>query len=342
MVGIADIARDVGVSMSLVSKVLSGRMGKSSVRPELAQRIHASARDLGYVPNITARALVKRRRNVIGVFFHQYGQPGSGLVETVVCAISNALAKENQSLLLKFFSTETEFAACLENAHRSVMDGVILVGSRLFGSSSAVERLARRELPVASMTTLPLFPGASSVGIDPVEVGRAATLHLLDAGCRRIVNFRISPESKRALGCRKAHEERGLALDPRLVLTTPGYDSDATPRLVGKLLKDAIPFDGVVATSDAQAAVITRLLLDKGLRVPRDVKVIGVDNAPFCPFCPVPLSSVSGQDDQRATLAVSILLKQIAGAPAQSRALPPVVVARESTAASPRTRKART
>jgi DNA-binding LacI/PurR family transcriptional regulator len=342
MVGIADIARDVGVSMSLVSKVLSGRMGKSSVRPELAQRIHVRSKQLGYVPNSTARALVKRRQNVIGVFFHQYGQPGSGLVETVVCAISNALSKENQSLLLKFFSTEAEFAACLETAHRSVMDGVILVGARLFEGSPAVARLATRELPVASMTTLPLFPGASSVGIDPVEVGRTAALHLLDAGCRRIVHFRISPESKRALGCRQAHEERGVAMDPRLALTTPGYDSDAIPRLVGKLLKAKIPFDGVIATSDAQAAVVTRLLLDQGLRVPRDVKVIGVDNAPFCPYCSVPLSSVSGQDDERAALAVRILLKQIAGAPAQNRTLPPVVVARESTAASPRTRKART
>ena len=331
MVGIADIARDVGVSMSLVSKVLSGRMGKSSVRPELAQRIHASARDLGYVPNITARALVKRRRNVIGVFFHQYGQPGSGLVETVVCAISNALAKENQSLLLKFFSTETEFAACLENAHRSVMDGVILVGSRLFGSSSAVERLARRELSVASMTTLPLFPGASSVGIDPVEVGRAATLHLIDNGCRRIVHFETSPHSPRGAGCRKAHKERGLEQDPDLTLSTRGYGSNAVPKLLGKLLDSKIGFDGVVASSDTQAAIVMRMLIDAGKRIPEDVKVIGVDDAPYCPFCVVPLSSVSGQDHKRAAMAVRILLKQIDGAEAQSRILPPLIVERTSS-----------
>ena len=331
MVRISDIAYEVGVSRSLVSKVLSGRMGKSSVRPDLAEKIHAQAKKSGYVPNASARALVKGRQNVIGVFFHQYGQPGSGLVETVVCAISKELEKEHQTLLLKFLSNEEELDAALESAHRSVMDGVVLVGHRLFETSPSLSKIADRGLPVVSMTEKPLLPGASNVGIDPTEVGRIATLHLIDAGCRRIVHFETSSHSPRGAGCRKAHQERGMEQDPNLALFTRGYASNAVPKLLGELLDSGIEFDGVVASSDAQAAIVMRMLIDAGKRIPEDVKVIGVDDAPFCPFCLVPLSSVSGQDHKRAAKAVRILLKQIEGAPAQSRLLPPLVVAREST-----------
>lgn len=331
MIGIADIASDIGVSISLVSKVLSGRMGKSSVRPELAQKIHTRAQQAGYVPNATARALVKGRQNVIGVFFHRYGQPGSGLVETVVCAISKELEKEHQSLLLKFISNEEELNTALESAHRNVMDGVVLIGHRLFETSPSLANLAGRKLPIVSMTENPLVPGSSNIGIDPAEVGRVATQHLITCGCQRIVQFEISSDSARSIGYRKAHEEAGLEPDPSLTLSTRGFASNTVPKLIGKLLDDNIPFDGVVATSDTQAAIVMRVLVNAGKRIPEDVKVVGVDDAPFCPYCLVPLSSVSGQDSKRAALAVRTLLKQIEGAPAQSRLLPPVVVAREST-----------
>lgn len=332
MVRISDIAKEVGVSRSLVSKVLSGRLGRSSARPDLAAKIHARAKELGYVPNASAKALFSGRQNVIGVFVHQYGRPSSGLVEKVMSAISRELAKNHQRMLLQFFSDDDEFANCLDLAHPSVMDGVMLASTYMLEDSDALKAMVARGLPVISLSDKPFVPGSSNVGIDQTAVGRLATLHLLDRGCRRIVHFRGHADALRFKGYRAALAERGVPYDPQLAFATRSYSATTIPRFFGALLEDKVPFDGVVAASDEQAAIIMRMLQADGRRIPKHVKIIGTDDAPFGPLCSVPLSSVSGLDHRRAGIAIRMLLDQINGAPSASRILAPVVVERESTA----------
>ena len=332
MVRISDIAKEMGVSRSLVSKVLSGRLGRSSARPDLAAKIHERAKELGYVPSASAKALFSGRQNVIGVFVHQYGQPSSGLVEKVMSAVSNELAKNHQRMLLQFFSNEESLKSCLELAHPSVMDGVMLACTYMLDDNESVKAMVERGLPVVSMSDKPFVPGTSNIGIDQTAVGRLATLHLLDQGCRRIVHFRAYADSPRFKGYRMALEERGVVFDERLAFPTRVYSATALPRLLGSLLDAQIPFDGVVATSDVQAAVVMRILHAAGKRIPQDVKVIGTDDSPFCTLCTVPLSSVSGLDHKRAGIAIRMLLDQINGAAPGSRILSPVIAERESTA----------
>ena len=332
MVRISDIAKEVGVSRSLVSKVLSGRLGRSSARPDLAAKIHARAKELGYVPSASAKALSLGRQNVIGVFVHHYGQTSSGLVEKVMSAISRELARNHQRMLLQFFSNDDEFKNCLDLAHPSVMDGVMLASTFMLEDSDAVKTMVEHGLPVISLSDKPFVPGTSNVGIDQSAVGRLATLHLLDRGCRRIVHVRGHADALRFKGYRAALAERGVAYDPQLAFATRSYSANMIPRLFGALLEAKAPFDGVVAASDEQAAVIMRILQASGKRIPGQVKIIGTDDAPFCPLCSVPLSSVSGLDHRRAGIAIRMLLDQIDGAPPESRILAPVVVERESTA----------
>ena len=190
MVRISDIAKEVGVSRSLVSKVLSGRLGRSSARPDLATKIHARAKELGYVPNASAKALFSGRQNVVGVFVHHYGQPSSGLVDKVMSAISRELAKNHQRMLLQFFSDDDEFANCLDLAHPSVMDGVMLACTFMLAGSEAVQTMVERGLPVISMSDTPFVPGTSNVGIEQVAGLRVATSRVVavpDAATQRDV-----------------------------------------------------------------------------------------------------------------------------------------------------------
>lgn len=333
MIGISDIAKDVGVSISLVSKVLSGRMGKSSVRPELAAKIHATAKKLGYIPNATAQALVTGRQNVIGVFLHKYGQAGSGLVEAVMSAISEDLAKNRQRMLLRFFNDGHDLENCLDVADRGVVDGVFLACTVKLSETGAIAEMLNRGLPVVGIGDEPIMKGTSNVGLDQTEVGHIATLHLLDRGCRRIVHFSEGTNCLRAKGYRLALEERGIPYDKRLSCPTRSYTANAVPGLLTSLLAEKIQFDGVVATSDAQAAVVMNMLLKAGKRIPQDVKIIGTDDSPYCRLCMVPLSSVSGQNHKRVALATQILQDQINGASPMNRLVEPVVVERESTSA---------
>ena len=333
MAGIADIAKTVGVSMSLVSKVLNGRMGKSSVRPELAAKIHACARKAGYVPNATARALVNGRQNVVGVFLSRHGQPGSGLMEALIDGVAGELAKNQQRMLLQFFHTESDFEACLAVAHRNILDGVVVAGAPYFDFLPSLKKILGRKVPVATMLDTPLSPEIPNAGLDQLEVGRLATLHLIEQKCTRPVFLRVSEPvvSLRFMGYRKALEESGLPYHPELVCSLRTFEPKTVPRLIENLLKSKVPFDGVVAESDLQSSAVLRALLNAGMQVPKDVKLIGIDDAPVCKFGVIHLSSVSGQDRKRAGLAVKLLKEVIEGLPPRSLTLPPVVMARESS-----------
>jgi len=96
------------------------------------------------------------------------------------------------------------------------------------------------------------------------------------------------------------------------------------------LLKQ-ISFDGVVATSDHQAMGAIRALLKAGVRVPEDVKVIGVDNSPLCETGLVTLSSVSDDIRLRGRLVVRVLMDRLRGRSVKSMSLDPMLCIREST-----------
>jgi len=335
MSGMANIARDVGVSISLVSKVLRDRMGKSSVRPELAERIRKRARELGYVPNLSARALVKGRQNVIGVFLSRHGQPGSGLVETTIDGIASELARTQQRMLLQFFHTEADFDACMAIAHLNLLDGVVLTGYPYFDVKEKLRTILARGVPVATVLDDPILPEIPNVGISQFEVGRVATQHLIESGCRRPVFLHAGSTVARLRfsGYQTALASAGLAYSPKLVSRMHSYEAKTVPERIRRLLSSGVPFDGVVAESDLQASFVLRTLFAEGKRVPEAIKVIGVDNSPICQFGAVPLSSVSGQDFKRARQAILLLNERIEGLPVRNQALTPVVMARESSGA---------
>lgn len=333
MVRISDIAAAVGVSRSLVSKVLSGRMGKSSVRPDLAAKIRATAKKLGYIPSASAKALFSGRQNVIGVFISRHGQPGSGLVEAVIDGVAAELAKTQQRMLLQFFHTVDDFESCMAVAHPSILDGVVVAGAPYFDFLPKLKEILRRKVPVATMLDTPIYSEIPNAGIDQIEVGRLATRHLLEQKCTRPVFLRVADPvaSLRFIGYKKALEESGIPYCPELVCSLRTYEPKIAPRLIEDLLKRKIPFDSVIAESDLQSSAVLRTLLNAGMRVPKDVKLIGIDDSPVCKFGIILLSSVSGQDRKRATVAVKLLNEVIEGLPPRSLTLPPVVIAREST-----------
>ena len=302
MVRISDIAEDLGVSRSLVSKVLSGKMGQSTVRLELAERIRARARQLGYVPNLSAKSLFTGRQHAIGVFISRHGQPGSGLVERFIDGVTSELAKTPYRMILQFFHDELDFESCLAVAHPSVLDGSIVAGVPYFDLAPKLQTIRSRGLPVATMLDAPLSQEIPNAGIDQAEVGRVATLHLIDRGCRCPAFIRIPrPETQlRYAGYRRALDEAGLPYNRERICTLRSYEIAKLPAQIGRLIRSGTPFDGLVTESDRQSAVVLRTLLAAGVRVPRDVKLIGVDDAPVCEFSPIHLSSVSGQDRRRA------------------------------------------
>ena len=161
------------------------------------------------------------------------------------------------------------------------------------------------------------------------SVGAAAAEHLITQGCERIAH--VGPSAKRRLGVEWALAERHLRLEPGLNMKTKKFSYQSGTNAALRLLASGKAFDGVVTQSDQQSLALVNVLTSMGKSVPSDVRVIGVDDSPICHLCPISLSSVSQQFEERGQMAVDLLLKMIGGETCESVEFEPVVRHRHSS-----------
>ena len=109
MASLKDIAAELGLSIPLVSKVLSGNMGTTGCSEDNRQAILAKAKELGFRPNLVAQALRSGRTGSIGVFIHPLGSPGSDLIERLLMGLSTQANIRGQRLFLSFYETDRDF-----------------------------------------------------------------------------------------------------------------------------------------------------------------------------------------------------------------------------------------
>lgn len=331
MPSLRDVARELNVSISLVSKVLNDRLGTTGVRPEVIEQIQSTAAKLGYRKNFSALSLLSRRQNTIAVFVHTHGAEGSGLVEKLLDGIARTASTTSQKIYLEFFSNAGDFRAKRENLHSGRVDGLIVSG---VPHPELVDDLLKiqEEVPVVTVYNEPLHRALVNVGIPHADLAECATSHLIAQGCRRIAHFAVW--SERLIGYRRALRRAGLPFRRELVVSLAppeGFELAAGKTAVARLLKSGVSFDGVSAQSDTQAVGALNELCRRGISVPQEVKIVGIDNAPFGKLCYVPLSSVSQRFVERGRLALVTLNQILAGQKTASIRVDPVLHARDST-----------
>ena len=333
MTSLKDIAAEVGVSPSLVSKVLNNRMGNTGTREEVAEEIRAAARRMGYRKNRSASALRTGRQHVIGAFIHRHGQAGSGITERIVAGLSSAATRWHQRMILDFFEDDEAFLAFRDWMVPSQMDGLIIGGLPHAELREEIEAVQRGGVPVVTILPHPLSDCLPNVGMDEQQIGLMATEHLIERGCRTLAH--IADFKAREQGFYRAVRASGLNVCEELIYRGGGtlFSFEKGRAAARHWLAAGTSFDGVVAQSDEEAlGVMTELQL-AGLSVPDQVKVIGVDNAPYADFFPVSLTSVSQLNMERGRQAVHMLMDRIRGERITSISLHPKIVERASTRA---------
>ena len=335
MASLKEIARDLNVSYTLVSKVLNGRMGTTGVSSSTRDLILKRAKEVDYQPNHLAVALKKGRRGGIGVFLHCMGEDGSNLNEMFLQGVSSILDQERERMWLRFFDYEHEFAeACSSNLKQDI-DGLIVGGvdhPELLEQLRQIERTGLHV--VSSFCGLPNTKMLTNVVVDYEAQGYLPTAHLISKGCRHLAHFQCS--SLRYAGFVRSHHEAGLSVSRRLIFTEqhtthPPYSIEAGEDFAQQLLDSGRKFDGIVAESDAQAVGAMRVLLKNGMRVPEDVKITGVDNSALVNACAVPLTSVTSEMYQCGRTAAELLKRKIEGEGAQHTAVTPSLIIRASS-----------
>lgn len=333
MASLKDIAAELDVSVSLVSKVLNNRMGSTLARPQVIEAIRKKAKEMNYQKNSSAFSLSTGCHHTIGVFIRRHGEIGSGLLERLLVGIAEKARAEKYKITLVFFETAEEFFEICKDAHRGTMDGLIVGGAKHGVLVDRVCEIAKSGLPVVTVLNDLICPQVVNVGVNDESIGYLATKHLVDQGCRRIGHICIAENLSRYQGYCRAMRDAGLDIDPSWVFEAGelGFALEAGEAAARKFLRDRVALDGLVAESDQQVVGAMKVLLAASVRIPEDIKIIGVDNAPFCKFTPVQISSVSQRTVTTGRLAVELLLKMQAGEAVESIAVEPSLKVRRSS-----------
>ncbi|WGW11394.1 LacI family DNA-binding transcriptional regulator [Saxibacter everestensis] len=299
-----DVARRARVSPAVVSFVVNN--GPRPVAASTRERVLAAIAELGYRPNLVARALRSTRSNTIGLIVPDSGEP---YFTELVRAVERATFAQGSLVLLgnSGFSAERErqYAESLSNMR---VDGLLLVPAEVDDRNG--HPIPDVDVPVVYLNGQPPAGAqAPSVRLDDVGGGRAITDHLLTHGYREVGcltgQAHTGPVADRARGCLEALSSAGLA--PTRVLRT-GLDRHSTKREVTAWLEGPQRPQAIVAAADGLAIDVLTVAHELGLRVPTDLAVVGFGaTAPAAHSWPT-LTTIGRSFDDLATAAVSSLL----------------------------------
>lgn len=267
-VTIYDIAAKAGVAPSTVSRALS-RPGR--VSNETARRIHAVAEELGYkrtAPRRTVHGIDDTY--VIALVIADIGNPYFGRL--MIGLQESASAMGYTVLLIDSRENATEEKAAIQRVLHLV-DGIVLSASRM--SNSTIQQL-NRAAPVVSLNRR--VPGVTSILPDAAGGMRAVVEYLADHGHTEIA-YLAGPVSSWADGARRKGLTRAcqdMGLHPRTLGPFPPTLSGGVRALEAW---EARPTTAVVGYNDVLAIGFMKAALARGLRVPEDLSVVGIDNA---------------------------------------------------------------
>jgi LacI family transcriptional regulator len=285
---IREVARSSGVSTATVSRVLNG---STRVSEDTRRRVLEHAQALDYVPSAAARALVRRRSQLIGVVLDTGGGHPDlqhPFFQDVLVGLKDVLGACDYDLLL-FTSAEHAYA---RRAQRHRVDGVVLMGADI-ADPETVRML--EAVPVVAVDTEVTGARAAFVTSDNVAGGVLAVRHLHELGHRRIATItgpRSHAASRERLRGFRAELRRRHTSAPREYVVGGDFYTESGAAAMRRLLQLPEPPTAVFAASDLMAVGAIQAIRDSGGRVPHDVAVVGFDDAQVARLVDPPLTTL--------------------------------------------------
>jgi len=327
----ADIAKLAGVSNSTVSRALADSPLVTAAKKE---EIHRLARERGYVVNSTARNLRLQRTQTLGVVIplgHESSQPLTDpFFMEMLSHLADAITQRGYGMFLqKIVPPMNDWLPELIGSQRA--DGIIVIGQST--EHAALEAIAPVYKPLVVWGGHLAAQTYCTVGTDNVGGAMAAVEHLIHIGRRRIVfvgDPSVPEIGLRYEGYRLAHE-RAPRLKAPSHLVPSHLTADTAYEAVRAFIESDGGFDAVFCATDVIAMSALRALTASGLKVPRDVSVVGFDDIAMASHANPPLTTVR-QDLQRgARMMVDLLFRRMQGEETPSATMPAELVLRESS-----------
>ena len=328
---IYDLAELAGVSAATVSRALAG---KAVVNSETAERIRKLAQQHGFQPSSLARNLRTRKTGAIGVVIplgHERAQHISDpFFMTIIGFLADELTERGFDLMLSRVIPDRD--DWLESIIKTArVDGLIIIGQS--DQSAVLNAAAGHYLPMVAWGAFTQGQSHCSVGTDNFLGGQMAMRHLVERGCRRVAflgNTRAIEIAQRLQGARAVQQEYGSHVDLAEVPTHLAPELSAPDIHAYLDQAEQLP-DGIFAASDMIALAAVQALVNRGLSIPADVRIVGFDDLPIAQSIIPPLTTIRQDIASGATQMVDCLLKRIEGKQTGSIILNPNLIVRGST-----------
>lgn len=305
-VSIVDIAKMANVSIATVSRVLN-KTGRYSAQTE--KKVMEIVEQYGYMPNAIAKSLRTNKTQSIGVIVPDITNE---FFAKIVRSIENTIMPHGYSVFIcDSHENEAIETQHIQNLLAKNVDGVIYIS----GKADVAGTETQHHVPVVYIDRHP-ENAQTIIQSDNEQGGFLATQELITKGCRRIVLLqdyhRLSTLRARRAGYYRAHTQYKIPIDDALFpADCPGYEN--AKQRIQQMLADNIQFDGVFATNDIMALGALHALLEAGIDVPRQVKLVGFDDITISAFCEIPMTTITQDTGQIGRLCVQSLLRQMQG-----------------------------
>ena len=326
---LAEVAELAGVSPITASRFFRNPEALSSAK---RARVASAAKELGYVPNLAARALASQRTEVIGVLIPSLT---NNVFSDVLRGIYDASDGSRYSIQLantRYSILQEEKLLRLFLAQKPA--GLIVTGIDQTAESRALLRSA--PCPVVQIMETGPEPIDMMIGFSHHDAARAAVRHLLEHGFRRIgfIAARMDPRVQRRLdGYAAAMRQAGL-FDPRLVVTTPTPTSvTAGGTLFADLLAMCPEVEAVFCANDDLALGVLFECRRRRIAVPDQMAIVGFNDLEFMASTVPTLTSVRTNRNEMGSTAARMIIDAIEGSRPQQAVLDLgfTVIARQSS-----------
>lgn len=319
-VTIKDVAAQVGVSASTVSIVLNDKQG-CNIPDSTRQRILEAVRALDYNPDYVARSLVMKKTDTIGVIVPDISNT---FFSDTIKVIQRMLDGRGYAIVL--CNSDEKLENDLKNvkllASRKV-DGLIVTPSAETmrgGRYTELYALLKKTGKPFVLLDRYFDESANKVMVDNTRAGYEVTEYLLSKGHRRIACIggpqELSSAANRLAGYKAALAAHGIPADEALIACGP-YDTAWGYAAAQKLLSQNVT--AIFASNDLQAYGVIACAKERGVKIPKELSLVGFDDLTYSSLLDVPLTTVRQPIEELARQAADILLAAIEGEEEQPR-----------------------
>ena len=338
-----NMAQELGISISTVSKALNGNPEISQNTRELVQ---AFAKQHNYRPNHMALRLKSKKTKTIGVIVPEIVHEFFSKVIRGIEAIADA---EGYNVLISVSNESYEKEVLvLELYAEGIIDGIILGLSGETLQKADFEHLTEvqaRDIPLVLFDRYTENLGVDRVRIDDFQSSIQATEHLIQAGARKLAVITtpayMTVGEQRLKGFCTALNQHNIPLDDRCVLRTEATrkpeDMQQLEVQLRELLDEVPDIDGILAVNEYFGAAVINVLRSMGRKVPQQVKVITFSDGILSKNTFPSMSTVSQHGELMGRTTARMLLDRMdkaEGVPPQEQIIQTELILRESTEAN--------